>query len=175
MAKQRIMPRTGEQQIKKNLLEIPGSVMCKALLNILGNILGSLIGETGLHTGKASGDKARHLAIMPIVSEPLVKNVFEASRTIFPITLIRAPLPSLECPKICIGTHKVKVIKRSVGLRQTLLKGLRNLFSAVRMATGKMGICIVGPRVLKDTSTDKIGFSEDSAKGGSEASGLPLL
>ncbi|KAK1938593.1 hypothetical protein X943_002593 [Babesia divergens] len=94
MAKQRIMPRTGKQQIRQSLLEIPWSVMAKALLNIVGNVLGSLIGETGSLLGKAPGEK--------------------------------------------------------------FLKGLSNLFSAVCMATGKMGICIIR-RALKDTSTDKIG------------------
>ncbi|KAK1937971.1 hypothetical protein X943_003839 [Babesia divergens] len=126
MPKQRLMPRTDEQQIKKNVLECRAEcVMAKALLNILGNILGSL-GSQG-YTGKASGDKLRHLAIMRLISEPIVKNVFEASRTIFPITLIRAPLPSLECTLQTLITHKVKVIKRSVALGEKFQEGLSNL------------------------------------------------
>ncbi|KAK1933764.1 hypothetical protein X943_000074 [Babesia divergens] len=68
MAKQRSMPRTDEQQKHKNVLEIPWSVMAKALLNILGNILGSIGSELGSLLGKASGDKAGGLAIKPIVS-----------------------------------------------------------------------------------------------------------
>ncbi|KAK1935271.1 hypothetical protein X943_003093 [Babesia divergens] len=120
MAKQRIMPRTGEQQIKKNALEIPWSVMLKALLNLLGNSLGSLGSETGSLLGKASLNKPGGLAIMPIVSEPLVEH---GSRG---ITLI-VPLPSLDSLLQTLRTHEIKVIKRSVGLRQTLLKGLSNL------------------------------------------------
>ncbi|KAK1935312.1 hypothetical protein X943_003044 [Babesia divergens] len=93
VAKQSIIPRTGEQQIKKNVLEGCGGVMLNNIFNIVGNVLGSLIGETGSLLGKASGDKLRHLAIM----------------------------------RILLRTHKVKVIKRSVGLGEKFLKGLSNL------------------------------------------------
>ncbi|KAK1935532.1 hypothetical protein X943_000698 [Babesia divergens] len=87
------------------------------------------------------------------------------------------PIPSLECIHI-LRTHEEQKIKRSVGLRQASLKGLRNLFSTVFMAsmgTLKIMICTGGPTRLKDILTDGFGTSEDLPKGGSEAIRIRIL
>ncbi|KAK1935308.1 hypothetical protein X943_002743 [Babesia divergens] len=88
MAEQRIMPLTGEQQIKKNVLEIPWSVMLKALLNIVGNSLGSI----GRKIGKASGDKAggEGQSTKLLLSEPIEEILTGASRV---INFLSTPLP----------------------------------------------------------------------------------
>ncbi|KAK1939069.1 hypothetical protein X943_000860 [Babesia divergens] len=124
MAKEGRIPRTGEQQKHKNVLELSGGVMAKALLNIVGNVLGSIGSELGSLLGKASGDKAggESLTTKLLVNKPLVKNV---STSILPITLIISIPPLIAVESLI--THKVKVIKRSVGLGEKFQEGLSNI------------------------------------------------
>ncbi|KAK1937959.1 hypothetical protein X943_000594 [Babesia divergens] len=104
MAEQRIMPRTGKQQIKKNVLEVTGGVMLNNLCNRSGNSLTS-VGGMKIPGGKASLDKAGGERLSStittknslLLSEPIVEILFGA---VTPINILVFPMPSLDAPRL---------------------------------------------------------------------------
>ncbi|KAK1936814.1 hypothetical protein X943_000030 [Babesia divergens] len=99
MAGQSVIPRTGEQQKDKNLLEGFGRVMRNDLFNQRGHSL-AIIGLMKLPLGEPPSDKvvgARRL------SKPIVKILAGA------INILSTPMPSLDSTAV-IGTHKIQIV-----------------------------------------------------------------
>ncbi|KAK1937977.1 hypothetical protein X943_000755 [Babesia divergens] len=167
MASQSIIPSTDKHEATENPLE--GSVILPksnthSLFELLGNLLASL-GLMKLLLGEPPINEVR--AGVRRLSKPLVKIMAGTINT------IRIPSSPTEILAL-LGHIEEQEEKRSESLGQTGLKGLGNLYMTVLvfmlcMLTVKIMICTGGPSSLKDSTTDLLSFSEDSAEDGSEA------
>ncbi|KAK1939082.1 hypothetical protein X943_000880 [Babesia divergens] len=170
MAGQSVIPGTNKQEATENVLEGPFSFTrskAHGVFELQGNILGS-IGAMKLPAGEPPSNE-----VVRVTNKPLIKILTGAFNI---IRIPRAPTDS----RALLGNIEEQKMKRSESLGQTCLEGIEIFLDAgfvfmVCMLTVKIMICTGGPSSLKDSTTDLLSFSEDRAKGGSEASGLPLL
>ncbi|KAK1935258.1 hypothetical protein X943_003212 [Babesia divergens] len=168
MAGQSVIPGTDKHEATENVLEgsfIALNIKAHSLFEWIGNILASVL-IMKIPMGEPPLDKAGAI----LVSKPMVKILTGASRTINILSTPLAPSNSFALS----GHIEEQEEKRREELRQTLLKGIGIFFTAglafmLCMLTVKIIICTNGPTRLKDTLTDILSFSEDSAEDGSEA------
>ncbi|KAK1935289.1 hypothetical protein X943_001313 [Babesia divergens] len=166
------VPGTNKHEATENVLEGSG-IAIRLKAHGLFELLDKALAFIGLMKLPAGEPPSNEVVGTRVLSKPLVKRVSGAINT---IRIPRAPTDLIALS----GHIEEQEEKRSESLGQTGLEGLGIFFTAVPacmlcMLTVKIMICTGGPSSLKDSTTDLLSFSEDSAEDGSEAFGLPLL